>query len=86
MDSQKKQLGPVLNGKYTLLSTLGEGNTSKVYLASLVDEPSFYVAIKILKDEFLAKDKDAKQAVVNEVVILQTLKHKNIVKIIEFGD
>jgi MAP/microtubule affinity-regulating kinase len=44
------------------------------------------VAIKILKDEFLAKDKDAKQTVVNEVVILQSLKHPNIVKIIEFGD
>lgn len=41
-----------------------------MYLASLVEEPSFYVAIKILKEEFLAKDKDAKQAVVNEVVIL----------------
>jgi hypothetical protein len=24
---------PVLNGKYEMLSTLGEGNTSKVYLA-----------------------------------------------------
>jgi len=24
---------PVLNGKYIMLSTLGEGNTSKVYLA-----------------------------------------------------
>jgi hypothetical protein len=70
MENQKPPQAPVLNGKYTLLSTLGEGNTSKVYLASLVDEPSFYVAIKILKEEFLAKDKDAKQAVVNEVVIL----------------
>lgn len=60
MDSQNKSQAPVLNGKYNLLSTLGEGNTSKVYLASLVDEPSMYVAIKILKDEFLAKDKDAK--------------------------
>jgi serine/threonine protein kinase len=86
MDSQNKSQAPVLNGKYNLLSTLGEGNTSKVYLASLVDEPTMFVAIKILKDEFLAKDKDAKQAVVNEVVILQSLKHPNIVKIIEFGD
>lgn len=29
---------PVLNGKYALLSRLGEGNTSKVYLAQTLDE------------------------------------------------
>ena len=53
-----------------MLSTLGEGNTSKVYLASLVTDPKQYVAIKILREEFLAKDEDSRKAVVNEVVIL----------------
>jgi serine/threonine protein kinase len=77
---------PVLNGKYIMLSTLGEGNTSKVYLAQTVEEPRQYVAIKILRDEFLARDEDSRKAVVNEVVILQTLKHPNIIKILEFGD
>lgn len=76
---------PVLNGKYEMMSTLGEGNTSKVYLAQTLEEPKSYVAIKILRDEFL-KSEDSKQAVINEVVILQALKHPNIVKIIEFGD
>lgn len=61
---------PVLNGKYEMLSTLGEGNTSKVYLAQTTDEPKHYVAIKILRDEFLKRDEDSRQAVVNEVVIL----------------
>jgi serine/threonine protein kinase len=53
-----------------MLSTLGEGNTSKVYLAQTIDEPKQYVAIKILKEEFLARDEDSRKAVVNEVVIL----------------
>jgi serine/threonine protein kinase len=44
---------PILNGKYEMLSTLGEGNTSKVYLAQTLDEPRSYVAIKVLRDEFL---------------------------------
>ena len=69
-----------------MLSTLGEGNTSKVYLAQTVAEPKTYVAVKILKDEFLARDEESRKAVVNEVVILQTLKHPNIIKILEFGD
>lgn len=28
---------PVLNGKYALMNRLGEGNTSKVYLAQTLD-------------------------------------------------
>lgn len=61
---------PVLNGKFEMLSTLGEGNTSKVYLAQTIEEPRFYVAIKILRDEFLARDEDSRKAVANEVYIL----------------
>lgn len=86
MDNQKLPKMPVLNGTYQMLSTLGEGNTSKVYLASTVKDPKQYVAIKILREEFLAKDEDSRKAVVNEVVILQTLKHPNIIKILDFGD
>jgi hypothetical protein len=61
---------PVLNGKYEMLSTLGEGNTSKVYLAQTISDPRHYVAVKILRDEFLSRDEDSRKAVVNEVVIL----------------
>jgi serine/threonine protein kinase len=77
---------PVLNNKYEMLSTLGEGNTSKVYLARLVENPNQYVAIKILKEEFLARDQDSRNAVANEVYILESLKHPHIIKIEEFGD
>lgn len=61
---------PVLNDKYLMLSSLGEGNTSKVYLAQEIKNKSNYVAVKILREEFLSKDEESRQAVVNEVVIL----------------
>lgn len=32
-DTKNKNIQPVLNGKYRLINRLGEGNTSKVYLA-----------------------------------------------------
>jgi len=41
MDQVKKQKHPIFNGEYEILSSLGEGNTSKVYLAR---------SIKILKN------------------------------------
>lgn len=44
------------------------------------------MAIKILKEEFISRDEDSRKAVVNEVVILQSLKHPNIIKILEYGD
>jgi hypothetical protein len=35
-----------------------------------LEEPKQYVAIKVLRDEFLRKDEEARKAVINEVVIL----------------
>ena len=61
---------PIFNSKYQMLNTLGEGNTSKVYLAREIAEPKSLVAIKILKEEFLARDQDSRNAVANEVYIL----------------
>ena len=79
---------PVLNGKYALMSRLGEGNTSKVYLAQTLDVSQQLVAIKIIKDEFLQKDPaGARNAVISEVVTLQALKqHANIIKLLDNGD
>jgi serine/threonine protein kinase len=79
---------PVLNGKYALLNRLGEGNTSKVYLAQTLDHTQQLVAIKIIKDEFLQKDPvGARKAVLAEVGTLQALKqHSNIIKLLDYGD
>jgi len=49
---------PVFNSKYYITRSLGQGNTSKVYLGQAVDptiNPSL-VAVKILRTEFLAKN------------------------------
>lgn len=45
------------------------------------------VAIKIIREEFIAKDPEgARKAVCSEVLALQSLKHNNIIKIFEYGD
>lgn len=51
--SQQK---PIFNNQFEILRSLGEGNTSKVYLARNLANPLQMVAIKILRDEFLKRD------------------------------
>jgi serine/threonine protein kinase len=47
-----KQKHPIFNGEWEILSSLGEGNTSKVYQArNLTDGRT--VALKLLREEFL---------------------------------
>jgi serine/threonine protein kinase len=49
------------------LSSLGEGNTSKVYMARKISNPKSYVALKLLKEEFLSRDQDSIKSVENEI-------------------
>jgi len=86
MVDQTKSKYPILDGKYELRRELGEGKTSKVYLARHTADASQQFAIKILKNEYLNQDEKAQETVVREVAVLQALKHKSIVQIIEFGD
>jgi serine/threonine protein kinase len=53
MDQKAKLKHPVFNGEYEILSSLGEGNTSKVYLARNLKDPKKQVALKLLREEFL---------------------------------
>lgn len=57
------------------MKSLGEGHTSKVYLAHEISNPASQVAIKVLKEEFLTKEKDAIKSVEAEIQILRSLKH-----------
>ena len=70
------------------MSRLGEGNTSKVYLAQTVDSNRQLVAIKIIKEDFLKKDPvGARNAVLSEVITLQALnEHTNIIKLLDYGE
>lgn len=76
---------PVFNGEYEILSSLGEGNTSKVYMARNIKNPKQVVALKLLREEFLQRDADSIKAVENEIQILQGLKHENIINIVGWG-
>lgn len=75
----------MFNEKYEILKSLGEGNTSKVYLGKALDGDN-YVAIKILKEEFLRRDTDSIVSVQNEITILKSLKHSGIINMSEYGD
>lgn len=77
---------PILNEKYELRRELGEGKTSKVYLAYDVSNHAQKYAVKILKNEYINSDEKAQESVIREVAVLETLKHKHIVQIYEFGD
>jgi len=45
-----------------------------------------YVAIKILKEEFLRRDQDSILSVHNEITILKNLQHAGIISMYEYGD
>ena len=81
------QKHPIFNGQYEILKSLGEGNTSKVYLAKNISDPlAKQVAIKILKEEFLRRDEDSILSVQNEITILKNLNHMGIIRMLDFGD
>ena len=77
---------PIFNQKFNIVKSLGEGHTSKVYLAHEISNPSAQVAIKVLKEEFLTKEKDAIKSVEAEIQILRSLKHQGIISMVEYGD
>lgn len=83
---QPQSQHPIFNGTFEILKSLGEGNTSKVYLARSLANPNEHVAIKILKDEFLKRDHDSILSVHNEITILKNLDHAGIIRMVDYGD
>jgi len=57
---------PVFNGEYELLSSLGEGTTSKVYKARSLKDGKL-VALKLLREDYLQKEEDALTSIENEI-------------------
>ena len=79
MEAGKSGKHPIFNGEYEIMQSLGEGNTSKVYLAKSLNDPNKCVALKLLREEFLQRDQDSIKSVESEIQILQGLKHSNII-------
>ena len=77
---------PIFNNQFEILKSLGEGNTSKVYLGRSLENPQAFAAIKILKEEFLHRDEDSILSVQNEITILKNLDHSGIIRMADYGD
>ena len=60
---QVKRKHPIFNDEYEILSSLGEGNTSKVYLCRSTIDPKKHIALKLLREEFLQRDADSIKSV-----------------------
>ena len=61
---------------------LGTGSTGRVFLTQSIEDESFQVAIKVINKDKLDRDNMLK-IIQEEVAILQTLDHPNIVKYYE---
>merc|ERR1712110_404593 len=83
--TQKKQKHPIFNGEWEILSSLGEGNTSKVYLCRSLKDHKQQIALKLLREEFLNRDEHSIKSVEQEIQILHGLNHMNIVNIKGYG-
>lgn len=82
----EKYIGKKLEGRYELLELIGFGGMAIVFKAHDILEDK-YVAIKILKDEFLESD-DFKRRFRNESKAIAVLSHPSIVKVfdVNFSD
>lgn len=74
-----KHIGKILDNRYEIIELIGSGGMANVYRANckLLKR---YVAIKILKDEFM-QDNDFRKRFRNESLAVAKLSHNNIVSI-----
>ncbi len=77
-------LGKTIAQRYRLISRLGAGTMSSVYLARhvMIDRLS---AIKVLKSE-LGRDADVRTRFLREARAVNRINHENIVEITDFGE
>lgn len=76
-----KYIGKKLEGRYEIMELVGFGGMAIVFKAYDILEDK-YVAVKILKDEFLAND-DFKRRFRNESKAIAVLSHPSIVRILD---
>jgi len=76
-------MSSTIGNNYNLLSLLGTGGMSEVYLAKDT-RTGTKVAIKVL-DKKLSKDKEYITRFSREIEISKSLSHENIIKIISYG-
>ena len=77
---------PVFNERFEILKSLGEGNTSKVYLGRDLTDVNNLVAIKVMKEEYLKRDYDSIYSVQNEITVLKSIEHSGVIRLLDYGD
>ena len=70
----------ILNNRYEILKELGSGHTSTVHLA-LDKRSDSYVALKIIKDDYITAELRNRDRVNDEMHVMKLLEHNGIVKI-----
>jgi serine/threonine protein kinase len=79
MNTSKKS-GQVIDNKYILYHTLGEGTYGVVYYATDMDGNQKYAIKKIKIEE---NDEGIPSTTLREISVLKSLDHPNIIKLIE---
>ena len=78
-------IGKVLNGKYKVLSLLGEGGMGIVYkVQHLILQNKNIFALKILRSR-LSADDEFQSRFMREVEVTMELTHENIIQVRDFG-
>ena len=72
---------PIFNNQYEILERLGSGLTSEVYMARSLSDKNALVAIKIYKPTWLRQNLNAYNLINDEVEILNSITHQNVVKV-----
>lgn len=76
--------GSTFNDRYLLESTLGQGAMGVVYAAKRLSD-SLPVAVKVLQPE-VAANEEMRKRFVREATALMTLRHPNVIGVLEFGE
>lgn len=83
---QEKKKNSIFNDVYEILSELGQGKSSRVYLAREINYPHKLVALKLIRADFLRRGEETVALIEREITLLNGLQHKNINRLISFGD
>ena len=75
------QVGDIVDGRYRLLDSLGEGAAGKVFRAEDLGRGHMFVALKLLH----AKDPRWENFFRREFEVLSRLQHPNLVRVYDFG-
>lgn len=78
-----QEQGDIIAGKYEVVSLLGAGGLGEVFLCQDI-ETKVHVAVKRLKDDITVPTSVIEQTQ-REAKILSGLRHRNIIRIMDFG-